>query len=140
MNKNLFRIVFNKARGMLMVVADIAASGRSSSSPSSGLGQTLRRRVSVLSPLQFALLLALGCITLSTQAVVVADRSAPGSQQATIINAANGTPQINIQTPSAGGVSRNVYSQFDVDKHGVVLNNSHANTQSQLAGMVTGNP
>ncbi|QBR49030.1 hemagglutinin repeat-containing protein [Erwinia sp. QL-Z3] len=140
MNKNLFRIVFNKARGMLMVVADIAASGRSSSSPSSGLGQTLRRRVSVLSPLQFALLLALGCVTLSTQAGVVADRSAPGSQQATIINAANGTPQINIQTPSAGGVSRNVYSQFDVNKHGVVLNNSHANTQSQLAGMVTGNP
>ncbi|WP_155411043.1 ESPR-type extended signal peptide-containing protein, partial [Yersinia frederiksenii] len=28
MNKNLYRIVFNKARGLLMVVADIAASGR----------------------------------------------------------------------------------------------------------------
>ena len=27
MNKNLYRIVFNKARGMLMVVADIARSG-----------------------------------------------------------------------------------------------------------------
>ncbi|EKN3340406.1 hypothetical protein FG463_002171 [Yersinia enterocolitica] len=26
MNKNLYRIVFNKARGMLIVVADIAAS------------------------------------------------------------------------------------------------------------------
>ncbi|MFW5389622.1 ESPR-type extended signal peptide-containing protein, partial [Yersinia sp. 2542 StPb PI] len=25
MNKNLYRIVFNKARGLLMVVADIAA-------------------------------------------------------------------------------------------------------------------
>ncbi len=31
MNKNLYRIVFNKARGMLMVVADIARSGRAGS-------------------------------------------------------------------------------------------------------------
>ncbi|EIS68645.1 putative adhesin domain protein, partial [Yersinia pestis PY-64] len=40
MNKNLYRIVFNQARGMLMVVADIAASGRAASSPSSGVGDT----------------------------------------------------------------------------------------------------
>jgi hypothetical protein len=35
MNKNLYRIVFNKARGMLMVVADIARSGRAGSARSS---------------------------------------------------------------------------------------------------------
>ncbi|MCW3280832.1 ESPR domain-containing protein [Escherichia coli] len=28
MNRNCYRIIFNKARGMLMVVADIARSGR----------------------------------------------------------------------------------------------------------------
>lgn len=140
MNKNLYRIVFNKARGLLMVVADIAASGRAASSPSSGVGHTQRRRLSTLSPLSFSLLLALGCVSLSAQATIVADASAPGNQQPTIINSANGTPQVNIQTPSSGGVSRNVYSQFDVDNRGVILNNGQGVNQTQLGGFVSGNP
>ncbi|MGP2543994.1 hemagglutinin repeat-containing protein [Yersinia sp. 2541 StPb PI] len=140
MNKNLYRIVFNKARGLLMVVADIAASGRAASSPSSGLGHTQRRRISALSSLSFSLLLALGCVSLSAQANIVADASAPGNQQPTIISSANGTPQVNIQTPSSGGVSRNVYSQFDVDNRGVILNNGHGVNQTQLGGFVNGNP
>ncbi|WP_145574323.1 hemagglutinin repeat-containing protein [Yersinia alsatica] len=140
MNKNLYRIVFNQARGMLMVVADIAASGRAASSASSGVGQTQSRRISALSPLSFSLLLALGCVSLSAQANIVADGSAPGNQQPTIINSANGTPQVNIQTPSSGGVSRNVYSQFDVDNRGVILNNGHGPNQTQIAGVVDGNP
>ncbi|MGM7905483.1 hemagglutinin repeat-containing protein [Yersinia enterocolitica] len=140
MNKNLYRIVFNKARGLLMVVADIAASGRAASSPSSGLGHTQRRRISALSSLSFSLLLALGCVSLSAQANIVADASAPGNQQPTIISSANGTPQVNIQAPSSGGVSRNVYSQFDVDNRGVILNNGHGVNQTQLGGFVNGNP
>ncbi|CNH23222.1 adhesin [Yersinia aldovae] len=140
MNKNLYRIVFNKARGLLMVVADIAASGRAASSPSSGVGQTQHRRISALSPLSFSLLLALGCVSLSAQATIVADGSAPGNQQPTIINSANGTPQVNIQTPGSGGVSRNVYSQFDVDNRGVILNNGQGINQTQLGGFVNGNP
>lgn len=47
---------------------------------------------------------------------------------------------MNIQTPSAGGVSRNTYSQFDVGQNGVILNNSHKNTATQLGGMVAANP
>lgn len=140
MNKNLYRIVFNKARGMLMVVADIAASGRAASSPSSGVGHTQNRRISALSSLSFSLLLALGCVSLSAQATIVADASAPGNQQPTIISSANGTPQVNIQTPSSGGVSRNVYSQFDVDNRGVILNNGQGVNQTQLGGFVSGNP
>ncbi|WP_315850520.1 hemagglutinin repeat-containing protein [Yersinia aldovae] len=140
MNKNLYRIVFNKARGLLMVVADIAASGRAASSPSSGIGHTQHRRISALSPLSFSLLLALGCVSLSAQATIVADGSAPGNQQPTIINSANGTPQVNIQTPGSGGVSRNVYSQFDVDNRGVILNNGQGINQTQLGGFVNGNP
>ncbi|WP_261371693.1 hemagglutinin repeat-containing protein [Yersinia aleksiciae] len=140
MNKNLYRIVFNKARGLLMVVADIAASGRAASSPSSGVGHTQSRRISSLSPLSFSLLLALGCVSLSPQAAIVADGSAPNNQQPTIINSANGTPQVNIQTPSNGGVSRNVYSQFDVDNRGVILNNGHGVNQTQLGGFINGNP
>ena len=49
-------------------------------------------------------------------------------------------PQINIQTPSAAGVSRNTYSQFDVQSNGAILNNSRTNTSTQLGGFVAANP
>ncbi|MES3195627.1 two-partner secretion domain-containing protein [Klebsiella aerogenes] len=140
MNKLFYRIVFNKARGMLMVVAETTRSHRAGVSPQSGAdartGSTL---ASTLAPLAFSFLLAFSCLT-PAQAAIVADNRAPGGQQPQIANSANGTPQVNIQTPSGAGVSRNVYSQFDVDGRGVVLNNSHANTSTQLAGMVAGNP
>ncbi|CAI1745427.1 hemagglutinin repeat-containing protein [Serratia plymuthica] len=139
MNKNLYRIVFNKARGMLMVVADIARSGRAGSARSPGLGHTLSQCIGKMSAVSFSLLLALGAIQ-PVQAAIVADGNAPGGQQPTIVNSANGTPQVNIQTPSAGGVSRNTYSQFDVDKQGAILNNSHKMTQTQQGGWVDGNP
>lgn len=136
MNKNLFRIVFNKARGMLMVVADIA--GFAGKGHSAGSGHTLSKLIK-LTALSFSLWLAMGLV-IPAQAAIIADGHAPGNQQPPVINTANGIPQVNIQTPSAGGVSRNAYSQFDVDKKGAILNNSHANVQSQLGGMVTANP
>ena len=140
MNKNLYRIVFNTARGMLMVVPDIAASGRAASSPSEGVGHTQSRCLSRLGRISFSLLLAMGCVSTPVWAGIVADGSAPGQQQPTIINSANGTPQINIQTPSAAGVSQNKYTQFDIDQKGAILNNSHQMTQTQLGGMVAANP
>lgn len=73
-------------------------------------------------------------------AQVVADPSAPGNQRPTILQTANGLPQINIQTPSGAGVSRNTYSQFDVQSNGVILNNSRTNTNTQLAGQISANP
>ncbi len=125
---------------MLMVVAETTRSHRAGVSLQSGAdartGSTL---ASTLAPLAFSFLLAFSCLT-PAQAAIVADNHAPGGQQPQIANSANGTPQVNIQTPSGAGVSRNVYSQFDVDGRGVVLNNSHANTSTQLAGMVAGNP
>lgn len=139
MNKNLYRIVFNKARGMLMVVAEIARSGRASSARSSGVGHTHSRLIGKVGALSFSLWLATGVIQ-PVHANVVADGSAPANQQPTIINSANGTPQVNIQTPSAAGVSHNKYGQFDVNQQGVILNNSHKNVQTQLGGMVAGNP
>jgi len=56
------------------------------------------------------------------------------------IPAANGLPQVNIQTPSAAGVSRNTYTQFDVQKQGAILNNSRTDVQTQLGGWVQSNP
>ncbi|OWQ83197.1 hypothetical protein CDN98_23410, partial [Roseateles terrae] len=71
---------------------------------------------------------------------IVADPSAPKNQQPTVLTAPNGTPLVNIQTPSAAGVSRNTYGQFDVGPDGVILNNSRADVSTQLGGWVQGNP
>lgn len=139
MNKNLYRIVFNKARGMLMVVADIARSGCAGSSRSSGIGHTHSQLIGKVSAISFSLWLAMGAVQ-TAQATIVADAGAPKNQQPTVVNSANGTPQVNIQTPSAAGVSRNNYTQFDVDNKGAILNNSHKNVQTNLGGMVAGNP
>ena len=138
MNKRLYRIVFNKARGMLMVVSELAR-GCSGSAPSSGLQHNHQRLICRVGAISLSLWLASGAITVQA-AGIVADASAPNKQQPTIISTANGTPQVNIQTPSAGGVSRNTFSQFDVDQNGVILNNSHKNAATQLGGMVAANP
>ncbi|WP_377152861.1 filamentous hemagglutinin N-terminal domain-containing protein [Roseateles sp. UC29_93] len=81
-------------------------------------------------------------ITLAPDALaqVKADPNAPKHQQPTVVNSANGTVQVNIQTPSAAGVSRNTYSQFDVDKRGVILNNARTDASTQLGGYVQANP
>ncbi|MBE8908623.1 hemagglutinin repeat-containing protein [Enterobacter asburiae] len=138
MNKRLYRIVFNKARGMLMVVSELAR-GCSGSAPSSGLQHNHQRLICRVGAISLSLWLASGAITVQA-AGIVADATAPNKQQPTIISTANGTPQVNIQTPSAGGVSRNTFSQFDVDQNGVILNNSHKNAATQLGGMVAANP
>ncbi|ASG19235.1 hemagglutinin repeat-containing protein [Salmonella enterica] len=140
MNKNCYRIIFNQARGMLMVVADITRSGHAGVSPSSGTGHVHKQRVGKLSMLTLALWLAAGMVHPVQAAGIVADPRVPGNQQPLITHSANGTPQVNIQTPSAGGVSHNTYSQFDVSHQGAILNNSHVNVQTQLGGMVAGNP
>lgn len=98
-----------------------------------------KKLISHLRPIKYALLLAFGAVV-PAHAAFQADASAPGNQQAGIGATANGNPQINIQAPSAGGVSRNVYTQFDVDRKGVILNNSSQNVQTQTGGMVAANP
>ncbi|ETS33333.1 filamentous hemagglutinin family [Photorhabdus khanii NC19] len=139
MNKQLYRIIFNQARQMWMVVAEIARAGQGRTGRRTRRPSSPQRRCR-LTALRFGVLFALGGISLTAQAAIVADEQAPGRQQPTIIRSANGTPQVNIQTPGADGVSHNTYRQFDVDKQGVILNNSHQSTQTQLGGMVAGNP
>ena len=123
-----------------MVVADIARSGRAGTSLSSRTGYPHRQRICRVTPLAFSLWLASGMVHSVSAAGIVADHDAPGHQQPTIMQTASGIPQVNIQTPSAGGVSHNTYSQFDVGNKGVILNNAHNNVQTQLGGMVAGNP
>ncbi|MGO4813417.1 hemagglutinin repeat-containing protein [Cupriavidus sp. 2MCAB6] len=140
MNKNLYRIIFNRARGMLQVVAEIAR-GHSSGGGGRGIAAS-RPCVVMVRPLNFAVWVIMGHVVLGGTALaqVVADPSAPGNQRPTVLLAPNGTPLVNIQTPSAAGVSRNTYQQFDVGQQGAILNNSRGNTQTQLGGWVQGNP
>ncbi|MHA6912635.1 hemagglutinin repeat-containing protein [Ralstonia pseudosolanacearum] len=67
------------------------------------------------------------------------DRSVPGPHPVVGV-AANGTPVININAPSAAGVSSNAFTHYNVGQAGVVLNNSGQNSQTQIAGWVQGNP
>ena len=166
MNAQCYRVIFNKARGMLMVVSESArsqgktgnpANGGSEISQVAGASQTAAQTNSTyqggqLVALRSHVLLALGLATIVTSSVsishsayadatsIVADRNAAANQQATILRSSNGTTQVNIQAPSAAGVSRNLFSQFDVGTDGAILNNSRTNAQTQLAGWVEGNP
>src|ERR1700754_4812146 len=131
MNKHLHRIVFNAARGLRMVVQETARStGKGAAKATSGGTGAVVSGAAIAAAL----------MTAPLHAQIVADPGAPGRQRPTVLVAPNGVPLINIQTPSAAGVSRNTYSQFDVQRNGVVLNNSRGNVQTQLGGWVQGNP
>ena len=146
MNKLCYRIVFNKRRGLLMAVQENASSqgkGRGQSGAASSGGARPGPMTPRLRGMTLALLAVMGGSAAMMQmaaAQIVADPNAPGRQQATVLNTANGVLQVNVQTPSAAGVSRNVYNRFDVPKGGAVLNNSRAAVQSQLGGWIDGNP
>nr|WP_154325012.1 hemagglutinin repeat-containing protein [Pantoea sp. 201603H] len=138
MNKLCYRIVFNRARQMLMVVSELAKAHGGESTRGPGVAPLACVKLSALT---FSLWLASGLIAQDALAAgIVADGNAPGRQQPTVINTSNGLPQVNIQAPNKNGLSHNRYSQFDVGERGAILNNSRGNSKTQLAGMVAGNP
>ena len=148
MNKRHYKVIFSRVLNQLVVVSELAKSqGKaqsenvSSEQEKTGLFSTALS----LNPIHFSLMLVLGFVFLSPSVhaedmAIRADKSAPGNQQPTVLQTGNGLPQVNIQTPSAGGVSRNQYSQFDVAEKGAVLNNARKAAQTQMAGWVQGNP
>ena len=150
MNKNRYRVIFSQARGMFIAVAEIVKSrtktaGQSGSTVTDAIETSAVHAYKKLNPLNFAVISLLGAVvyTMPLSSIantqIIADRSAPNNQQPQILNSANGTVQVNIQTPSAGGVSRNTYKQFDVGQEGAILNNARNNTQTQIGGWVQGN-
>ncbi len=163
MNKNQHRIIFNKKRGCLMAVAETAAlqskgaSGETSSSTTqqhagpagqkrhvlSAVGWASRqliRSLLVWLPLTGLPLLQVQVQAQTVATRVVADPIAPSAQRPTVLTTSNGVVQVDIRTPSAAGVSRNTYRQFDVGNSGAILNNSRTNVQTQQGGWVQGNP
>jgi filamentous hemagglutinin len=143
MNQHCHRLVFNRARGMRMAVAETArcSTGDPGQSGRAGADSVLWARVPAL---RVAVWLACGLVGPglwpSASAQISGDRSAPGAQRPTVLAAPNGVPVVDIQTPSAVGVSRNRYSRFDVGAPGAIFNNSRTAVQSQLGGWLQGNP
>lgn len=141
MNRHRHRLVFNALRGQPMAVSEIASAAPGASSTRSARNGPRRVASPRWRALSAAVLLAWCTAPLSpAHAQIAADPGAPGSQRPTVLAAPNGVPVVNIQTPSAAGVSRNTYRQFDVQGQGAILNNSRTNVQTQLGGWVQGNP
>lgn len=149
MNKQCYRVVFNKARGMMMVVSEVTKSQNKKAGNSSG-----KKSVAAKSALQSGtnvsyhrLALAILCCQSMVYTQVQAANSqiqnnasnVPKSQQAPILKATNGTPIVNIRTPNSKGLSHNTYNQFDIGSNGAILNNSIGVATTHLAGDIAGN-
>lgn len=132
MNRLCYRLVFNRLRGRLVPVGESAKScTRNSGSEGASQGAAGVSTAIVgllrLKPLPVLFSLVFSMVAAPVWSQIVADPKAPANQRPTIVSFwADGRPQVNIQTPSAAGVSRNTYSQFDVQKEGVKLNNLRA--------------
>jgi len=151
MNKHIYCTIFNKTRGLVMVVAEISHlqdqgkvnATHGQSTPSIKNDNKFELAILPLKNLQFAIGLTIGTAFIPANATsggIVADSTAAITQQATILKTSNNILQVNIQTPSAAGVSRNTYSQFNVPQQGAILNNARIDANTQLGGWVTANP
>ena len=145
MNKNLFKVIFNKKRGQMMAVAEnTIREGKSTADSTAGSTAIMNSTIKIagLPVLAWSILLGLCTLVIDSSRAgsIHADTSAPKNQQPTILQTANGTPQINIRTPTKGGVSINQFRQMDVDNKGAILNNSRKNTETRLAGWIQANP
>ncbi|WP_080402663.1 hemagglutinin repeat-containing protein [Burkholderia ubonensis] len=140
MNKNQYRLVFSRIRGMLIAVEETASSSGKASGGETvrAAGGTLRRAVAqfALRHAAFAALIVSGVAPMWASAQVVG----AGANAPSVIQTQNGLQQVNITKPSGAGVSLNTYSQFDVPKQGVIVNNSPTLTNTQQAGYINGNP
>jgi len=94
------------------------------------LDETIQKRVSTqLAPLTIAIILALPTVAHS------ADLS---MKNGTIYNA-NGVPVVDINKANEKGLSHNVWDKLNVDKNGIIFNNSASATSALLAGDIQGN-
>lgn len=134
MNKNLHRLVFNVARGILVAVQETARSNSQHQGTcharllkpvqeSQGWATTSHAAPHVRLPTRLSASLLAWALIPAAYAQIVADPTAPGNQRPTILQTSDGKPLVNIQTPSEAGVSRNTYQQFDVQANGAILNN-----------------
>ena len=102
MNKRHYKVIFSRVLNQLVVVSELAKSqGKaqsenvSSEQEKTGLFSTALS----LNPIHFSLMLALGFVFLAPSIhaedmAIRADKSAPNNQQPTVLQTANGLPQV----------------------------------------------
>lgn len=139
MNKQFYRTKFNAKLGTYVAVSELAKSHQGDTSPrikasiqsnhnatDSGIAATGQRTLKQL-------VLALSCMMAISPiyANVVVNNNAAAVHKATVLKEGNAA-NVWITAPSASGVSRNSYTQFDVNQNGVILNNSRGAATSQI--------
>ena len=149
MNRNLYRIIFNKARNVFIVVSELVKSHQMVASNKNKVGIIHQKHGSIypakpfkIKPLIFISYIALGMVSLIASCYasnIVVDNTADRSQRPNIYQHSDGIKIINITNPSSSGVSHNKYTQFDVSKKGVILNNGTDRYKTQLVEFVNPN-
>lgn len=149
MNRNLYRIIFNKARNVFIVISELVKLHQMVASNKNKVGIIHQKYGSIypakpfkIKPLIFISYIALGMVSLIDSCYatnIVADKTADRSQRPDIYQHSDGIKIINITNPSSSGVSHNKYTQFDVSKKGVILNNGTDRYATQLVEFVNGN-
>ncbi|MHA3914411.1 filamentous hemagglutinin N-terminal domain-containing protein [Halovulum sp. GXIMD14793] len=80
------------------------------------------------------------CIALISAQPVLAQSIVADGNGPQVIDSANGTPMVMINTPNGQGVSHNTFAGFGVGPGGAILNNVDSNTATtQLGGIIQGN-
>jgi len=136
MNKHCFRLIFSKTLGFLIPVAEITRAQRKP-------GQTACSALPVPSPSSvfslknLAASMLLAGVSGYAFAQLIVD---PSAGETNVNTAPNGVPVIEITNPNGNGLSHNRFTEFDVQKPGVIFNNSQVNGQSQLGGTILRNP
>ncbi|SIO44100.1 hemagglutinin repeat-containing protein [Paraburkholderia phenazinium] len=140
MNKQTYRLVFSRLRGMLVAVEETATGNGKKVNGETSPRRAIRGGRGIVA--QFALRhAALGALTFAGTVTAGHAQIVPdGAHAPSVIQTQSGLPQVNINRPSGAGVSLNTYGQFDVQKPGAILNNSPTIVQTQQAGYVNGNP
>ena len=137
MNKQFYRTKFNAKLGTYVAVSELAKSHQGDTSPRIKASiNTKTTDSSIATPGQRTLkqlVLALsGLMAFSPlYANVVVNNNAAAAHKATVLKEGNAA-NVWITAPSASGVSRNSYTQFDVNQNGVILNNSRGAATSQI--------
>ncbi|MDN7430083.1 hemagglutinin repeat-containing protein [Burkholderia sp. AU45388] len=140
MNKNQYRLVFSRVRGMLVAVEETASrTGKTNTGETRRVAKRGGEHPAAMFALRvtvFGALVAAGANPIWANAQIVGG----GPHAPAVVQTPNGLPQVNINTPSAAGVSLNTYNQFDVQKNGAILNNASTIVNTQQAGYINGNP
>jgi filamentous hemagglutinin len=81
-----------------------------------------------------------GVMFLNPIVVAAAELTAAAGSGATVGQAGNGVPLVNIAEPNANGLSHNQFQDYNVGQQGLILNNATERTQNtQLGGIILGN-